>query len=798
MKDLFNNKKELFIGKRIFTCDFSVDEKNKKKEDRNANEEGNSCNYDKINNHENIIQNESDEENVDKNLKMYLFNQDIKIKIGTIRYMGNLNNQFPNKIFYGIEWSKKLCGKNMGNYKDHYYFLPVDFLKKEKTKLYYYKLNSDINTNNKYNEEILNRYKDLTRCSFLSIENVYVGITFIQALKFRYNYYPELDLSIEDYLTKKKKKIILSGEKKIMNYFKNYSQLENITLNKYLIYECGIINNLLFNNLQSLSLCGNLFSRWIDIFKIINIASKLSYINISDNKFMNISLDSIFVKNLSNNYNIDNNDKKCNNNNNDNDDKDDDLIYFEQIKEVCLDNTLIEWNDILILSFIFPNLEVLSLKKNYLTNIKIKNLKITKNCILYKYLTNKTYNKLFNTNTKKHYYDVLRDLNENVNERTFYNTEMKHDIIYLNKSNFDINKVGQLKRTNFYESENIKENNKVEFNDQKKDFNEINENFCEKKYLNYNISNNKIDVFTNNDERIFYYSTDLFKNLRKIVLNDNYLYDYEELFYFVYKVSSLQSIYLNNNKYSDNNKLIDIAYNICQDENNKIEDNYLDKFEFINTKFNNLKEFLFDNNEIKNYETLRDLFYIFYDLEILKIQNKKNNFKEKNNMRYIYISILPKLKILNHSSINKNERINSERFFISLYQKDSVAKIFNEMVLNRRHSSRLEKIHYEATQGEINNEMKKCIQNNLINITIIPEFLNSQKYNIIKKKVNKYMNIKDLKYLCSRLYSIPLSKLQLFYTDENSPLCIEIFDTNASLYTYGIENDSKIKIKMEE
>lgn len=221
------------------------------------------------------------------------------------------------------------------------------------------------------------------------------------------------------------------------------------------------------------------------------------------------------------------------------------------------------------------------------------------------------------------------------------------------------------------------------------------------------------------------------------------------------------------------------------------------QFEFINKQFKHLKEFLFDNNEVNKYETLRDLFYIFYDLEILKIKNKKNYFKETKHMRYILISILPKLKVLNHSSINKNERIQSERFFISLYKRDKVAQIFNQVVLNRRHSTLLEKIHYKA-QPEDDSEKTKTMQSNLINITIVPEFLDSQHCNVIKKKVNKYMNIKDLKYLCSRLYSISFPKMKLYYTDENSPISIEILDTNADLYTYGIDNNAKIKIQLDD
>ncbi|SOV12914.1 cytoskeleton associated protein, putative [Plasmodium sp. gorilla clade G2] len=870
MENIFCNEKEFHVGDRIFTCNFNSHNNKENEQDGNIlMNEKNKKNY------ENTIENaeklyDSDEEVVDKNLKIYLFNEDIGIKIGTIRYIGTLKNHpSQNKIFYGIEWDNEISGKNYGKFKEDIYFYPIQYLKREYTKMCYMKIKeglNNVNVDNNISDNIINDNKtkvhdyimnddkilnndyimkddkilnndyimkddncdnnpfenfhnihndektkkicekflnvnlNIKPCSFLTFENIHVGITFIQALHFRYNYFPDLDLSIEDYQTKKIKKVIFSGEMKVRNYFKNFYELKNITLNKCLIYTSGITNNLIFNNLHSLSLCGNLLSNWLEIFKIIKLANKLTYLNVSDNKLSPISLQCVLLKNLVSECNeiknkCDTNDNNTNkydyiNNNTEEHCTMSELIYFEQIKELCIDNTLISWDDVLILSFIFPNVEILSLKKNYINNINIKNLKVSKNSIIYKYLTNTTYRNLYGlhniiNDNPSYGLTNINDKNGNSNNNNIYTYKEKniHNIPNCNSNTF-------MSDGNKRECVNYSYNNDHHF------FNSQPADDCSGKNMNKSGESD-----TTKNEILFPYKFGMFTKLRKIVLNDNYLYDYEDLFNFVYHINSIQSIFLNNNKFSDNTKLIDIVYNICiEDLNYKMNENIepLDKFEIINQKFNHLKEFLFDNNEVQNYETLRDLFYIFYDIEILKIQNKQKHMKDRKNLRYIFISIMPKLKILNHSSINKNERINSERFFISLYQRDNITKVFNEEVLNRRHSTRLEKIHYEATKDHEYEEKAKCIKTNLINITIIPEFLNSEKFEIVKKKVSKYMYVKDLKYLCSRLYSIPLPRMRLFYTDENNPICLEILDTNANLYTYGIDNNSKIKIKMEE
>ncbi|VWU48544.1 cytoskeleton associated protein, putative [Hepatocystis sp. ex Piliocolobus tephrosceles] len=1001
MEDLFNNKKEFTVGMRVFSCIFNVIENKNKKEDDILNEKynnsNNSYNYkkkeNKTNSNDKLVdyveqfdQSESDKEVADKNLKLYLFNEDINIKIGTIRFIGTLKNQsnsdshHMNKTYFGIEWDNKIDGKNFGNYGDKFYFFPVHFLKKEKIKTAFGEVgaiyvnaydkslfenlfteevttddikqlknlsnsnnntisnsnnnaisnsnnntisnsnnntisnsnnnnnnnnnaisNSNNNNNNNNNNNAISN-SNIKPCSFLPINNIHIGITFTQALHFRYNYFSELDLSIEDYQTKKVKKVVFSGEQKVQKHFKNFSQLSFITLNKYLIYKCDITNNLIFNNLISLSLCCNLLTEWSDIFKIINIANKLSYLNLSKNKLKKLSIHDIFICNLfSKNNDItefeDDREKKKNfvfnhklnknneifqQNNNYTKNKKSNLIFFKQIKELCLDETLITWEDVILLSFIFPCLETLSLKKNYITNIKLKNQYTNSNssvstysAIIKTYMINKEYNTLFDfyindkncttsvlTKMEKQNSTILPNIEKvKENKNDSYNNSYNDSYNDSNNDSYnDSNKVLNFQATKRLD---CKINGDTDLqapqsssldNTFSKEVEQENINpFDKKENTLYNCSTVQSDVknvmdisqhaHTDSCTYTFYEQLDncnncignyvnknLFKKLKKIVLNDNYLYDYEELFYFIYKIKSIQSIFLNNNKYEDNNNLIDIVYNICIEEDNykknkevnnptneekfntdKVmsdgllqhkhlcSNTEIDKFELINTHFNHLKEFLFNNNKIKKYETLRDLFYILYDIEILKLQNKKNNnYNEKKNLRYIFIAILPKLKVLNHSCVNKTERINLERFFISAYNRDPIAKIFNQVVLNRTHSSRLEKIHYEAMQCEKDTEKKNCMQSNLINITIIPEFINTKKLNIIKKKVNRNMNIKDLKYLCSRLYSIPIPKMQLFYTDENNPMSVEIVDTNSTLYTYGIDNNSKIKIKMEE
>ncbi|CAD2093069.1 cytoskeleton associated protein, putative [Plasmodium vinckei brucechwatti] len=822
MENIFNNPKNLNIGSRIFSCNFRASEKKSSENDENTDTKKKILNENGVNN-SNINEDNTDDENADKNLKMYLFNENIKVKIGTIRFIGQLKNH-PNKhqTYYGIEWDNEYDGKNTGCFDNEFYFFPLHFIKKNNPNIYY-KYNKDkhliprnVDDLKMYVKSFLceNTNNTVKPCSFLSLNNIHVGITFIQALNFRYNYFPDLDLSIEDYQTKKVKKVIFSGEEKVCNYFKNFENLNNITLNKCLIYTTGFINNLYFHNLESLSLSNNLFCQWIDIFKIIKIANKLSYLNLSQNIFTKLTLENLLLSSLYDNSEINNGDTKTtkteiiHDDNNDTKAKTDakginlyhnnsDLIYFDNIKELCLDNTLIDWDDVLILSFVFPNLEILSLKNNYIRNIKIKNLRIKKNSIIYKYITNDKYVSMFYpdlvNSIKKCSCDYFTVSNNVSNINTHY-SELPMDEI--NRSNDDTsqnlnNCIEKSMRTvcceNINKTNDTTKNNSYDIN-----------------FSNDNNSSSSSDE-ENGCEHI---KVDLLKNLRKIVLNDNYLYSYEELFYFIYVIKHIESIYLNNNKFSDNSNLINIAYNICtQKEKKHSQDISVNNenpqsigqsaFDVINKNFSHIKEFLFDNNEINNYETFRDLFYVLYNIEILKLQNYKF-MEKKKNLRYILISIMPNLKVLNYSCINKNERINSERFFISLYQRDPIAKIFNEPVLNKKHSDRLEKMHYKATEDQGTNERSKSMQGNVINIQIIPEFINSQKFNIIKKKVNKNMSIKDLKYLCSRLYTIPITKIKMFYTDENNPMCIEITDTNSSLYTYGIEDNSKIKIQTED
>ncbi|CDU17443.1 cytoskeleton associated protein, putative [Plasmodium yoelii] len=820
MENIFNNPKNLNIGSRIFSCNFRASEKTSSENDENIDSKKKKMvNGNGVNN-SNINEDNTDDENADKNLKMYLFNENIKVKIGTIRFIGQLKNH-PNKYqtYYGVEWDNEYDGKNAGCFDNEFYFFPLHFLKKNNPNIYY-KYNKDkhlihrnVDDLKMYVKSFLceNANHAIKPCSFMSLNNIHVGITFIQALNFRYNYFPDLDLSIEDYQTKKVKKVIFSGEEKVCNYFKNFENLNNITLNKCLIYTTGFINNLYFHNLESLSLSNNLFCQWIDIFKIIQIAKKLSYLNLSQNIFTKLTLESLLLSSLYDDTKITKIETIQGDNNNNNNDtnpmanakninldhNNSDLIYFNNIKELCLDNTLIDWDDVLILSFVFPNLETLSLKNNYIRNIKINNLSIKKNSIIYKYITNDKYVSIFYpdlVNSKKNCSgDYSTGFNSVSNTNTHYN-EVK-----LNEINRSSDDVGP--NLNDYIEKSMKTvccENINKTNDTTKN------NSYDINFSNENTSNSSSDE----EGECEHIKIDLLKNLRKIVLNDNYLYSYEELFYFIYKIKHIESIYLNNNKFNDNSNLINIAYNMCiQKEKQNPQDISVNNgntqsighstFDVINKNFSHIKEFLFDNNEINNYETFRDLFYVLYNIEILKLQNYKF-MEKKKSLRYILISIMPNLKVLNYSCINKNERINSERFFISLYQRDPIAKIFNEPVLNRKHSDRLEKMHYKATEDQGTIEKSKSMQGNVINIQIIPEFINSQKFNIIKKKVNKNMSIKDLKYLCSRLYSIPITKIKMFYTDENNPLCVEITDTNSSLYTYGIEDNSKIKIQTED
>ncbi|ANQ05697.1 Uncharacterized protein PCOAH_00000740 [Plasmodium coatneyi] len=770
MENVFDNKKELSVGMRVFSCIFG-DEKG--------------AHVEEVPNGEGGADDESSSSATglsgcvaDENLIRYLFNEQKKVKVGTVRFIGTLKNHpLPNKTFYGIEWDNKREGKNFGDFNNDVYFVPLHLLKRERTKRYYnvgdhtlghhtlgdhilddQTLDMPIKRNKDFLEELRTRKRHLKPCSFMPMEKIHVGLTFFQALHFRYIYFfTDSDLYVEDYQTKKTKRVQFSGITEARKYFQNFYQLTNITLNKYLIYTCGGDDKIVFRHLRSLSLCGNLLSQWKDIFHIISLAKELSYLNVSDNKMLKLSLESVHREFLcgcmcaggsadkegqcqEGTDEAGGDPRKCNHCMEDN------LIRFEQIKELCIDNTMIDWEDVLILSFVFPNMETLSLKKNYLTSIPIRHVDLTNSPILLQY--------------------VQRDRRERGVHAEAHNGFLLRPVVQEGEEGAPT----------------------VESNE---------------------AGNTPTNVMTSAREETEG-EIHTFKKLHKIVLNDNYLHDYEDLFCFICQVKSIRSVFLKRNKFADRDDLVTVAEKVCSvtgregnqdnqdNQDGEGEDPPPDQLHQINEKFSHLKELLLDENKIMNYKTLRDLFYIFYHLETLNYQKGKNNLKVKKDLRFIFVAILPMLQTLNRSYINKSERINSERFFISLYQKDDVVRVFNEPVLGCRHSDRLECLHYEALQDQPSAETSKGMQSNLINITIIPEFINSKKYEIVKKKVNKHMNIKDLKYLCSRLYSVPLPKMQLFYTDENNPMCVEIVDSNSSLYTYGIDNNSKIKITMEQ
>eukprot|EP00366_Plasmodium_knowlesi_P000060 XP_002257557.1 hypothetical protein, conserved in Plasmodium species [Plasmodium knowlesi strain H] len=807
MENVFDNKKDLSVGMRVFSCAFGDE---KVGGDAADGESSSSCTE------------ELDNQVADENLIRYLFNEQINIKVGTVRFIGTLKNHpHPNKTFYGIEWDKKKDGKNFGDFNNDVYFYPLHLLTKEKTKRYYnlddHTLGIPIERDKKLVGELGTCKELLKPCSFMPLEKIHVGLTFFQALHFRYTYFfTDSDLYVEDYQTKKTKRVQFSGITEARKYFQNFYQLTNITLNKYLIYTCGGDDKIMFHKLRSLSLCGNLISQWKDIFHIISLARELSYLNVSDNKMLKLNLESVQRVYPCGNLRDCHGGCQCGH---DSEDKEgqhqestidaggnplicshcmqDNLIRFEQIKELCIDNTMIEWEDVLILSFVFPNMETLSLKKNYLTRISMSDIDLVKSPVLLQY--------------------VQSGRREKGTPSETHNRFPLHCQAQQGEPT-----VGS------YVSMDARENTPTNV------------------------------VTTVGEENEGYIHT--FMKLHKIVLNDNYLHDYEDLFSFIHQVKSIRAVFVKRNKFTDRDDLVTVAERVCsltgkEDMRDKeveqsVEDGGEnpphDRLQRIKEKFSHLKELLLDDNKIMNYKTLRDLFYIFYHLETLNYQKGKNNIKVKKDLRFILVAILPMLKTLNRSYINKNERINSERFFISLYQKDDVVRVFNEAVLGCRHSDRLESMHYEALQGEIaydihpgrtfsvylfalflhlryttyalalhhlctcvtplmhllyttsalalhhfftcftpllhlrytastpfcpladqpSVETSKGMQSNLINITIIPEFINSKKYEIVKKKVNKHMNIKDLKYLCSRLYSVPLPKMQLFYTDE--------------------------------
>ncbi|AFZ79553.1 hypothetical protein BEWA_024020 [Theileria equi strain WA] len=270
-------------------------------------------------------------------------------------------------------------------------------------------------------------------------------------------------------------------------------------------------------------------------------------------------------------------------------------------------------------------------------------------------------------------------------------------------------------------------------------------------------------------------------------LSSNYVWSWSCIFKLITKFISLNTLILSGNKLS----------NLVSEGKTDLYQGALEIAGSI-TAYSGIEELHINDNLIADWDTITSISAIFPNLRILrfKLHTEEQSSSLQNVHRQVIISIFPRLKVLNGSEISDYERINAERYYLtlsdSLYFK-STERRFGD---SQTHRERLEPLHGKR-------EVKKTVQEmstvKTIKLCLVPD-ADSESFakEPIHKKVPSRATVRDLKILCSRLFGIALADIVLVYNDGNMPLCERMDDEEAELQQYGISNDYQIRIQSRQ
>ncbi len=289
---------------------------------------------------------------IDENIYNNYLNTRIELNgyCGIIKYIGNSKHkkETDNILWLGIEWDEESRGKHDGTVENYNYF----------------------DTKNKKNSG-----------SLIKISKVNFGISLEEALKFKYNFenqknekYDFMNNLVENeaYIKANKKRIEIEfvGKEKAIKKYSDYKNFPRIDLsNSYISNLYGIREKLpeMFPKLIELDLSKSLISKWSDLSFIILNLKKLESLNFSENK-LEFDKEFYVIKNLLNS-DIDNKDIMKSNHDDNSDFSNKSNINIENKKNLNLKNLILNKNflsfeDLMKISFLFPQLENLYLFDN--------------------------------------------------------------------------------------------------------------------------------------------------------------------------------------------------------------------------------------------------------------------------------------------------------------------------------------------------------------------------------------------------------------------------------------------------
>ncbi|GIX63700.1 hypothetical protein, putative [Babesia caballi] len=233
--------------------------------------------------------------------------------------------------------------------------------------------------------------------------------------------------------------------------------------------------------------------------------------------------------------------------------------------------------------------------------------------------------------------------------------------------------------------------------------------------------------------------------------------------------------------------------------------------------FGELEELYLDDNCIYDWTTVGNLAVVFPNLRALRFKlcelGKESSQATISVHRQGLIAIFPALKVLNGSDISKYDRINAERYYLTLEHLNSpVFKFTNHPEgLALAHSTRLEEIHGQREAPPDEREILLS-RHRTVKVVLVPDadsasFLKP----VVTRRLPLSMTIFDLKVMCSKLYDIPLSDVVLVYNSgvgspgapklilpQNMPISEAMTDQDAELDIYGIDDGYTIRVQSRQ
>ncbi|KAF5936840.1 hypothetical protein HYC85_024346 [Camellia sinensis] len=279
-----------------------------------------------------------------------------------------------------------------------------------------------------------------------------------------------------------------------------------------------------------------------------------------------------------------------------------------------------------------------------------------------------------------------------------------------------------------------------------------------------------------------------FNSLRLLNLEDNCIADWKEIL----KLSQLRSLlqlHLNKNSlnriwYPDYDTILD-HLNGCE----SVENSY--------RPFQNLHCLLLGGNNIEDLASIDSLNYFPNLMDIRLSDNPIADPGKGGIPRFVLISCLAKVEMLNGSEVSPRERKDSEIRYVRLVMSkldDSPEEI------RRLHPRFLELKDFHGIEDErpsTGAAGPQKMASGLISITLKCVGASIGEKPALTKKLPATATVGKLKILCESFFKLKSIKPILFLQEEGSPLPTLLDDDMASLIDLGVGNDSTILVDEE-